>query len=81
MEGLSRQDKINAFVKATRQRWCDAKLCGCIGCINGSETLKWKNLYPTEVPITKEEFDIACPPFTPPKKENSAHSYTEGSDL
>lgn len=77
----NRQEKINAFVKSTRQRWCDAKMCGCMGCINGSERHKWTNLYPTEAPITREEFDIACPILLTPEKDNSAHKYTEGSDL
>lgn len=56
---MSRDEKIADFMRSEwgGQRWCTAKACACLGCINGSLINDWKKQNPGEAPIKKEEFE------------------------
>jgi hypothetical protein len=60
---MTREEKIISFFTAHRSplRWCDADMCGCMGCINGSSAHAWKRGHPEETPITREEFELLSP--------------------
>lgn len=45
---------MNFVDEETRYRWCDANLCACMGCINGSAVHIFKRLQAE--PITYEEW-------------------------
>lgn len=58
---MNREQKIKEFLLTAPNRWCSGGLCGCMGCVNGSSRHAWKQKYPEEEKITKEEFELLRP--------------------
>ena len=55
---MTRQEKLYEFFDTLGMPfWCDAQVCACMGCVNGSHRTMWTEKYPEEPLITKEEVD------------------------
>lgn len=56
-----RQEKVRQFFLANNipPRWCTAKVCGCMGCVNkmGLAKKQWNELFPNEPHLTKEDIE------------------------
>lgn len=58
-EIMTRQEKVSEFFSATNYspRWCTAKVCACMGCVNRYKKKEWYELFPEDVYLTKEDVD------------------------
>lgn len=59
---MTRQQKVAEFLdemhKYKRPHWCSGSVCACMGCVNKTGgAAAWKEKFPDEPPITKEEVD------------------------
>jgi len=57
---ISVNDRMQKVYPANRYRWCEADVCGCVGCVNRSSGIR----------ITKEEWEQWVKENPKPNGEN-----------